>query len=227
MKQFYLLFFLPFILLQSCRTPAYNKTADYDRLAPRHQLVAVLPYDINTSGRGIDELSEEELYKLKLSESEYFQNSLYSEILLGTGRRSYDIKISVQDVNRTNRLLNEAGIDLTRTSEYSPNELGQILGVDAIVITKLFKDNFLKREEAFAVDVVGREILNRIPTTRNMSVNRFARTSKVDIICSIVDTHNEVAIWMLHDECNLDWRQHPDEVVEQINGRITERFAYR
>lgn len=230
MKNLILLLFVLFTIA-SCSRNRYL-TADYDKFADRHATVAVLPYDIQLTGRKLAEMTDGEILKKREYEGKQFQLSLYSEVLRRTGRRDKDINISVQDVNKTNRLLKDAGIVLTEISEHSPKELGQILGVDAVISTRLMKEMFLSREEAVLVEVatdVAKDILKDKAPIGVLSYpnSKLSRSSEVDIYCTIVDTESESAIWVYSTDVDIQWNMEADEVIEQINTRISKKFPYR
>jgi hypothetical protein len=226
MKDF-TIFALVFIFFASC-SPNKYLTADYDKFAKGHSIVAVLPYDIHMIGRKVAEMEIEEVNQLKTIESRLFQQSLYSEVLKRTGNGKKDIKISVQDINKTNRLLKEAGIMVTEIGEYSPKKLGEILGVDAIISTRLVKEMFLSREEALLMEVATTTILDRVPVKVGaFNKSKITRSSEVDIFCTIVDTQAESAIWVYNTECDLQWDSDPDDAVESINKRISKKFPYK
>ena len=230
MKNFTLLLFVA-LTIASCSRNKYL-TADYDKFANQHSVVAVLPYDIQLTGRKVAEMSEDEILEIRGREGKQFQQSLYSEILKRTGRRDKDINISVQDINKTKRLLKDANIALTDIAEHSPKELGQLLGVDAVISTRLMKELFLSREEAVLVDVateVAKDILkDKAPLSVLTYPNsKLSRSSEVDIYCTIVDTEAESAIWVYSTDIDIQWNMEQDEVIEQINTRISRKFPYR
>lgn len=215
------------LALQACNSKKFL-TNDYDEYANQHAVVAVLPYDITIIGKDAKSLSEEKLDAMIVSESSIFQENLYVEILRRTGRDKKDIRVSVQDIRKTNRLLREAHISALNIKEYSASELGQILKVDAVVTTRLIKEGFLDRTTAMFLDVVADELLDRIdnkPILHNRS--KLTRASKVDVYASIVDVTIDRPIWVYATECDLSWRKDPSEVVESINKRISKKFPYR
>ncbi len=219
------------ITIASCSRNKYL-TADYDRLANQHSVIAVLPYDIQLTGRKATEMSEDEILEYRAQEAKQFQQSLYSEVLRRTGRRDKDINISVQDINKTNRLLGDAGIALTDISEYSPKELGRILDVDAIISTRLMKEMFLSKGEAVLVEVasdLAKDILkDKAPGgVLRYPNSKLSRSSEVDIYCTIVDTEAESAIWVFSTDIDIQWNMEEDEVIEYVNTRISRKFPYR
>ena len=226
MKDFTILTFI-ILLFASCSSNRHL-TADYEKFAQRHSLIAVLPYDIQMTGRKVAEMEQEEVDKLKTLESKLFQQSLYSEVLKRTGNREKDIKISVQDINKTNRLLKDAGIAMITIGEHSPKELGDILGVDAVISTRLVKEMFLSREESLLMEVATTTILDKVPVSVGyFNKSKITRSSEVDIFCTIVDAQAESAIWVYNTECDLQWDTDPDDAIENINGRISKNFPYK
>jgi len=216
------------LLITSCSRNRHL-TGDYMKYANSHRTVAVLPYDITIIGKDARELTPDQLDLVILEESELFQQSLYSEVLKRTGRRDKDIQISVLDIRRTNRLLDDAGIDGLNIGEYSANEIGKILSVDAVVTTRLIKEGFLNRETAMIADVLSTSVLDKIDLPISILANRrkLTRASKVDIYAYIVDTDSDKAVWQYNTECDLDWELEPSEVIESINGSISKNFPYR
>gem|GEM_PF-566216 len=218
------------LILASCNRNRHL-TADYEQYVNTHNTVAVLPFDITLIGREIAKKPEDEVLQIKKIESMLFQQSLYVHVLKRTGRRDKDINVSVQDINKTNRLLKDAGVDLINIGEYTPKELGTTLGVDAVISTRLVKEMFMSREEAalvtVATDVLGGFINEKAPSTLLVNKNKLARQSEVDIACTIVDTDSEAPIWIYNTECDIAWNTDADDAVEAINGRIARKFPYR
>lgn len=216
------------ILVASCSRNVHL-TGDYEKFSKGHRTIAVLPYDITVIGKDAREMEREQIDLMIESESSLFQQSLYSEILKRTGISDKDIQISVQPVRKTNRLLKEKNIGPLNIAEYGAMELGNILGVDAVVSTRLIKEGFLSRETAMIADVVSQTVLDKVavPSSILLNRNKLTRSSKVDIYAYIIDIDNEAPIWQFNQECDLSWSMEPSEVIEKINGRISKRFPYR
>jgi len=223
--------FLLFTIVFLATSCSHNRhlTGDYEKYANSHKTLAVLPYDITIIGKDARELSPEQLDDIIITESELFQQSLYAEVLKRTGLDRRDVDISVQDMRRTNRLLRDADIDGLNIGEYSATELGVILGVDAVVSTRLIKEGFLNRETAMIADVITATVANATTLPTNILLNRreLVRSSKVDVYAYIVDTATDRPVWQYNTECDLSWDMEPSEVIENINGSISRRFPYR
>lgn len=220
-----LLFAVLILVLSSCSRNRFL-TADYAKYGQTHQKIAVLPYQITMMGRKIKDVSQEEKERLILEESDLFQQDLYGEVLRRSGLDGDDIKISVQELGYTNKMLREAGISALNISEFSAGELGEILNVDAVVRTRLVKDIFLSRGESLVADVAS-QILSRTVNVPFGTQRKLTRASEIDIYSKIVDTRSESAVWSIHTDCDLQWDLDTEDAVQNINNRISRNFPYR
>jgi len=171
------------------------------------------------------------LEDIKIEESKLFQLSLYTEVLDRTGSSNNDIKISVQPLSKTNRLLKDAGVEFVNIGEYTSAELGSILNVDAILSTRLIKDMFLSKEEAVVIDVatdVATDVLNKTNNrSKYLARAKMTRTSEVDIYATIMDTSSESVVWAYNTDCDIQWEMDEDDIIENINARISKKLPYR
>jgi len=223
-------FMLLVFIASSCHSYKRQITKDYYKHARSHRLIAVVPFDITVKGKTTRELTPDEINTLILEESELYQQSLYSELLRRSGNNDKDIQVSIQDTRSTNRLLSEAGIDGLSISDYTARQLGEVLGVDAIVSVQLIKEKFLNREMAMAAEILRETARNSpisIPTTVAVNSSKLTRSSKVDMYSYVLDVDTETALWQYNFEYDLSWDVDPDDAIEKINARIARRFPYR
>lgn len=217
------------LITSSCASYKRQITKDYYKHSQDHKTVAVVPFDITVKGKTLDELSPQEIDDFILEESVLFQQSLYSELLRRSGNSKGDIQVTIQDVRTTNKLLTDAGVDGLNIQEHTARQLGDILGVDAIVSVKLIKEKFLNREMALAAEILRETIQNstiNLPTTPSQS-RKLTRSSKVDMYSYVLDVDSESALWQYNFEYDLSWDMDTDDAVELINARIARRFPYR
>lgn len=215
--------FLLTILLLSCKPSRYT-TASYKSLAPTHEKIAILPFSMYYGGRTPDK-PEEELKQMKNDESVMFQRSLYYQILDEAGPGEKDVHITIQDINETNRILSENGIELYAASKENLSEVSELLGVDGLVQIDLHKSFWLTNTEAVVVEVVNSTLgaaLN-IPTR----LNRFNKTNEIRMFANVLDGSQKIPIWSYKKKRDTDLNCPPTEVVEGINHMISERFSYR
>ncbi len=224
MKNLYLLL-LALITVSAC-SPKKFITHDYHSYANQHRKIAVLPYENYYSGRIPDNLSDEDILQLQIEEAILFQRSLYFQLLEESriNRKRSNIQISIQNIDRTNKILAENGIEIDQSWEKSPEELSKILGVDAVVKVDLHKDFWLSNTESAVVDIATTLSGVFIP---GVNERRLKRTSEIYVNANLIDGSEGVSLWAWNRKIDTDWQCETDEAVSRVNHQISKRFPYR
>jgi len=223
MKQLMKLSLVLFVLitLTSCGRRYGNTT--YQEHPIDNKTIAVLPYKVITTGRIPAEITDEMLEEIEDAESEAFQASLYHQMLDRLSRRKYDhIHVRLQDYNETNQKLEQAEIDLRTSQEMSATELATILGVDAIVRSRVHKNKYLTDFESYGIHVATQII--SIFSRRALWFYADTRTQDVRISSSIIDGSDATTLWSVSRRCPGYWHKDTYEVIEEINFNISRRL---
>ncbi|TPE43087.1 hypothetical protein [Pontibacter mangrovi] len=132
MRKFYLLVFLCLSLaLHSCGPQIYQ-AASFDQVKQNHKVLAILPFDVIIEARRFPKGVTAEMMVEQQRDYGYgMQEDVYGYFLRQMSKDKYTVKF--QDVNKTNALLNEAGLTYEDLRTTSKEKLCQVLGVDAIV----------------------------------------------------------------------------------------------
>lgn len=135
MKTFTLLAILVAVTtLSAAQTREIYTNANFKTLAKDHKVLAVLPFKTTL------QLRPKEVEKnggpagvaaLEKREGLDVQNAVHSYFL--KRKESKDLIVDVQDVNRTNALLERNAVTYETLSTFMPEELAKMLGVDGIV----------------------------------------------------------------------------------------------
>ena len=219
-----LFLFCSILVLASCGRERF-KTYSYENFAYQHEKVAILPVATYTSGRIPREVTDEQIAMIEEAESQAFQIELYNQLIRRSGRNDNQISVDFQHFSETNDRLEEAGIDLRTSSRTSPQELAQILEVDAIVITHVEKEYYLTNLESF-----GLSVLNSIAWIFSdvwWPLYGQNRTSDVLASAAIVDGESGTVIWSTSRTSPTSWNRPHNEVVRSITRTISRRFPYR
>ncbi|MEO6538614.1 MAG: hypothetical protein ABIT07_01430 [Ferruginibacter sp.] len=117
--------------------PSIYKAQDFDDRTASHKIVAIVPAEVSISLRP-NEMKKTTVEQLQQSEENTgrtIQDKMYSWFL----RRSEKFKYTVafQDVSKTNAILLKNGITYTGMRAKTKEELAQLLGVDAIISSKV------------------------------------------------------------------------------------------
>ena len=107
---------------------------DADKYVENTETIAILPLNVQVKMRPkqMKDYSLEELEELQKSESLDIQKAMHSWFLTRKQRGAFVLKI--QPVARTNALLLREGIDIHNLDIYTPTELGEILGVETVIM---------------------------------------------------------------------------------------------
>ncbi len=220
-----LLFALLGLFFASC-SPKRFVTHDYYRYAKSHKTIAVLPFENYYTGRLPKGMTMEDVEGLQEAEAVLFQRSLYFQLLEESRMsRKKGIRISIQNIERTNTLLEEAGITLKDSWNMSPSKLAAALNVDAVVKVDLHKDFWLTDGESLAIDVATEVIGLAFP--RLTGSNRLTRTSEMYINANLIDGQEGVSLWSWNRKIDTDWNCETDEAIARVNHQISRRFPYR
>jgi hypothetical protein len=221
-KSIFLLALVLGLFLTAC-TRRFYKTDDFEEKSRRHKIIAVLPYEIQMTGRLPKELTEDLKRKIEDAESVAFQRNLYDQLHLIGGRGRRDLTVKIQPVDRTNELLTQSGIDIRESWTRDPQKLAELLGVDAVVRAKASKQRYLSDLESLGVSV-GMTVLGSVFGVAGFG--GLARTSDVEVSASILDAKSGEALFAGRDECSVNWSWPANEAIERINERISRRFPY-
>jgi hypothetical protein len=120
--------------LSTAQTREIYTNANFKTLAKDHKVLAVLPFKTTL------QLRPKEVEKnggpagvaaLEKREGLDVQNAVHSYFL--KRKESRDLIVDVQDVNRTNALLERNAVTYETLASFTPEELAKILGVDGII----------------------------------------------------------------------------------------------
>jgi hypothetical protein len=156
-----------FLLMAGCAT-VYTAN-DFDQYQREHRSVAILPFDVNVDLRKLPEgMTREDLEAMEEEEGYLFQDQLYANFLMKHQKSAYTIDF--QDIDKTNVMLQRADVDYQSLRKYTKEELAEILGVDAIISGRIYREKPMNMGEAiFSTFLVGNSVTNEVDI--NMTVH--------------------------------------------------------
>ena len=106
----------------------------------KHETVAVLPFVTTIDRRNLKSgYDPEALDAAERDEAYLFQRQLYIQFLDRTEKDAYTV--TFQPVDRTNVLMERAGITYDDLRAYTRDEIGSVLGVDAVISGEIRRAN--------------------------------------------------------------------------------------
>lgn len=233
MKQIVQLSLISLMIFVSCGS-RQNITPAYERRAPLHKVIAVVPPQTAYTGRLPKNMTPEEVAAVEELESMAYQKELYDGILWQSGPKKKDISVNLQAMSKTNQILSDSGYSIRDSWKLSPERMCAILGVDAIVRGDLQMQRFMSGLESYGLDVADDllEILRtKIPgaeqvplPTDNFNLNR---TYDVAASVQVLDGRDGVVLWGVSNRTQADWEFTPQQMVQGLSRQFANRFPYR
>lgn len=157
-----------FALTATAQTRLYENP-QFDLIAKDHKTLAILPFEASVKLRPkqMKEITAEQLQEMAQSEGLAIQNSLYTWFLARKKRGK--LSLDIQDPKRTRALLQDSNI--TDPARHTPEELAQLLGVDAVISGTFETDKPMSDGASIALGLLVGFWGSTNSATVNMSVN--------------------------------------------------------
>lgn len=214
------------LTIYSC-TP-YFQAANFDTLTADHTRIAVLPFDMIFTGQMPEELTESDILRIEEAESQAFQISFYNQLLRSTRSGKKNLRIEVQHYQATNKILEEKGISIRESWRLSPEELADILEVDAVVRAHIEKARFMSDLASFGIEL-GVDIVHVLTNYRLWPWLPPVSTRNKAVVAdfSLFDEKEGTVLWSISFDKGADWREPANEIINQITRRAAKKFPYR
>jgi hypothetical protein len=214
------------ILAAACTTVSYE-SPQLPARAPSHQTIAVLPFEMVLTGRMPRGITPAQAARLEEAESIAFQHALYDQLLhRSSATRRHPIRVTIQPVETTNRILADAGIPVRSTWQMEAEELAELLGVDAVLRTSVVKARYLSDGASYGIDV-GFHILEDATDHRVPVPWGLTRTHDVSADSRLLAASDGLLLWKVAVDRSTDWSRPVDDVIVGITRKLAKKFPYR
>ncbi|MCQ4034679.1 hypothetical protein [Kaistella montana] len=199
MKKLLSILFAAMVVVTSCE-PVY-KAANFQETANQHRVIAVLPPKVIIEIKSAKEA--EAIKNQEKIESERFQNALVS--YLNENHTKNTIFVKAQNTEETNKIL--ADNNITSFAGKSYQELAKLLGVDAVVSSRVSLAKPLTNGEAFFTSLL----------------TGYAAPSKITTVdLSLTDTNSGKMFW------NYNWQTGGTFIsTEKLTNSLMKAAAYK
>ena len=217
------------ILIFSC-TPSYFIVKDFNLKTQDHKRVAVIPVEMVFTGAKPAKVTEAQIDSIEVSESKQFQNSLFNNLLLYSNSKRGTVSVEFQSYEKTNKTLQELGISVRDAWSKSPEMLCKVLGVDAVVKTRIVKQRYMSDLASFGLQTAGR-ILNGVVgggmAYPLMRATNGGRTNDIDAQCTLFNKTQDEILWKDMHKGAADWNSPANQIIERITVQFGKNFPYR
>ncbi len=229
MKKLSVLFLLAAMLLMmgACSKP-YYQAKGFKKTTATHKKVAILPVQMILSGFLGFDLDEEEKVKMQEAESKAFQISLQNQLLKSSAKNNKGMRVQIQPITRTNKILEENDISITDSWEEDPEELADLLGVDAVIISRVEKKRYFSDLTSYGIDI-GVKLISALSKNILPLLAGKGATKSNDIYSNInlINGADGSILWSMTDQMEADWTQPSNEVIDALNYRMAKHFPYK
>jgi hypothetical protein len=213
------------LILGGCKS--YFLATDFDRRTADHKTVAILPFEMIFTGVKPEKLTDEDLYMIGEAESKAFIISFYNEVLRSTRHGKNNIRVDVQHFDKTLSILNANNIDIRSSWNADPSELAKILGVDAVVKSRIEKHRLMSDLASYGIDL-GIHILRVLSDSHLWFLlpSDLTKSKEIKSTYSLVN-EDGTTLWSIAYDVDADWTKPANEIIDEINRKSAKHFPYR
>lgn len=184
---------------------------EFDSITKDHKIIAIVPFKttVKLRPKKLKELKEGDLEKIERAEGEALQVAMHSWFLKRKKRET--LKVEVQDPTRTNALLKKANITYDNIEDQLPEDLAEILGVDAVVAGTFETDKPMSDGASIALGVV---------------FGFFGSTNSAVLNMSIYNGEDAVLLWNYNKKVRGSIGSDSDDLVNTLMRKASRRLGY-
>ena len=203
----------------------YYTAGNFSEKTEDHKVVAILPAEIVFSGKQPKNSSPENIAKAEETESVNFQYALMNSILRHANTRKYITTVNFQDINTTQKILEQNNISVRDSWKKDDNELAKLLGVDAVIRMNIRKQRYMSDEASYGVGVAKQVIYKTGIGSKVPVPGSVGKTYDVYATCNLLSDHQ--TLWNDNYKRAADWDTQPNVIIEWITDSFGENFPYK
>jgi hypothetical protein len=219
---------------------------NFNEKTATHKLVAVMPVEVIYTGNLPAKLTPDLKKQLEELESKAFQISFFNQILKKANSKG-GYRVDFQPTETTLNLLKNNNISIQDSWTKDPTQLCKILGVDAIVRTRVQKNRLMSELASYGI-TVGKEVVDIIleevkknggkageqigkvgdvanPTnTTNPALN--GKTYTIEAGSSLLDGKSGTVLWRVSQQAQADYEYTDEMIIDGVSRKCAKNFPY-
>jgi hypothetical protein len=208
-----ILFLLAFVLSTNilAQTNLYENPK-FDAIAKNHQSIGIIPFKatVKLRPKQMAKMSPEQFKRLEISEGKSIQTAMYSWFLKRK-KRGKLLSIEVQDPNKTMALLGKEGITQENLSNYTPEEIAKILGVDALISGTYNTNKPMSEGASVALGVL---------------IGFWGTTNSATVNMSVHNASDGVLLWNYNKKVRGSIGSSPEDLINVLMRKASRRLSY-
>ena len=212
------------LFLFSCSNKYYT-ASNFEEKTEKHKVVAILPAEVTLSGKLPKNLTPEDIAKAEERESIDFQYALMNSILNHANTKKYITTVNFQDINTTQKILEQHNISVRDSWKKNDEELAKLLGVDAVIRMNIRKQRYMSDEASYGVGVAKQVIYNTGIGSKVPVPSSVGKTYDIYATCNLLSENQ--TLWNDNYKRSTDYDTAPNVIVEWITDDFGENFPYK
>lgn len=211
MKKIVGLFLVLVSFVANAQTNLYENP-QFDEIAKKHKSIAILPFKatVKLRPKQMEKMTTDQFKRLELTEGKSIQTAMFSWFLKRKKRGDLS-SIEVQDPNKTTAILRKKKITQENQSNYTPEELAKILGVDAIISGSYETNKPMSEGASLALGVL---------------VGFFGATNSATINMSVHNATDGVLLWNYNKKVRGGIGSSTDDLINTLMRKASRRLSY-
>jgi len=212
------------LFLFSCSNKYYT-ASNFEEKTEKHKVVAILPAEVTLSGKLPKNLLPEDIAKAEERESIDFQYALMNSILNHANTKKYITTVNFQDINTTQKILEQNNISVRDSWKKDDEELAKILGVDAVIRMNIRKQRYMSDEASYGVGMAKQVIYKTGLGSKVPVPGSVGKTYDIYATCNLLSDNQ--TLWNDNYKRSTDYDTPPNVIVEWITDDFGTNFPYK
>ncbi|UCG60741.1 MAG: hypothetical protein JSV52_10435 [Candidatus Zixiibacteriota bacterium] len=191
--------------------PQIYTAPDFELVRPLHRTAAILPFDVIIDPAKLpNDFTLEMKLDAEKSEAYGFQRELYMQFLKQYEKGEYTIEF--QDIDKTNALLNKAGITNADLSQFTREEIGAVVGTDVLISGTIHRSRPMSTGTAIAVGAL---------------FGIWSSTNEVNVSLNIHEVSSGNLMWNYDHKASGSVGSSSDQLAESLMKNVSKKFPYK
>lgn len=212
------------LFLFSCSNKYYT-ASNFEEKTQKHKVVAILPAEVTLSGKLPKNLKPEDIAKAEERESIDFQYALMNSILNHANTKKYITTVNFQDINTTQKILEQNNISVRDSWKKNDEELAKLLGVDAVIRMNIRKQRYMSDEASYGVGMAKQVIYKTGLGSKVPVPSSVGKTYDIYATCNLLSENQ--TLWNDNYKRSTDYDTAPNVIVEWITDDFGTNFPYK
>ena len=206
--------FLILVLITSTLVAQTNlyENPQFDEIAKSHKVLGILPFKatVKLRPKQMEKMTADQFKRLEMSEGKSIQTAMFSWFLKRK-KRGKLTSMEIQDPNKTTALLKKQNITQENLTDYTPEEIAKILGVDAI-ITGTYETNKPMSEGA--------------SVALGLLIGFWGTTNSAVVNMNVYNAADGVLLWNYNKKVRGSIGSSPEDLINILMRKASRRLSY-